>query len=135
MAVTGRSALSLYLSLVFLSGIGVGAFGHRLYTEKTAKAAPPRLSHEEAHRRYIREHQTRLKLNDEQVARLTVILDETRARFKQARDKMDPEMKQIQKDQRDRTRAILTPDQRVEYEKMLEERDNRRRGGPPPPGR
>jgi vacuolar-type H+-ATPase subunit E/Vma4 len=35
---------------------------------------------------------------------------------------MDPEMKQIQREQRDKIRDMLKPEQKAEYEKMLEER-------------
>lgn len=125
-------SLPVYLSLVFVSGAGVGVFGHRLFTAQTVIAKRPPFNHSEARKRYIDDHQSRLKLTDGQVTKLTTILDETRGRYKQARDKMDPEMKRIQQDQRNQTREILTPEQRVEYEKMLEERDSKRRHSQPP---
>jgi hypothetical protein len=128
----------LYVLLVFLSGALVGAFGHRLYTTKTVSAkSGKRPGPDEYRKRYMDEMSTRLKLDATQVQQLTVILDETRQRYKEARDRMDPEMKRIQEEQRDRIRGMLSADQRSEYEKMIEEkdrkyRDSRKSHGPPP---
>jgi hypothetical protein len=122
---------------VFASGAGVGAFGHRLFTTQSVPPERKSFNHEAARQKYLDDFRTRLKLSDVQVAKLVVILDDAKARFKQARDKMDPEMKQIQEDQRNRTREMLNPDQRAEYEKMLIERDRKRRDyqpGPPKSG-
>jgi len=137
-----RSSYSvlLYVLLIFLSGALVGAFGHRLYTTKSVSAkSGKRLSPDEYRKRYMDEMSARLKLDSNQVQQLTAILDETRQRYKEARDRMDPEMKRIQEEQRNRIRGMLSAEQRAEYEKMLEEKDRKyresRKGhGPPPPG-
>jgi hypothetical protein len=125
----------LYLSLVFFSGALVGTFGHRLYSAKSVVAEKEKQSRkpEEIRQRYLKEYETRLKLNSDQMQKLVVILDQSRARFKSAHDRMDPEMKQIMEDQRSAIRGILLADQMPEYEKMLEERERRRKqgGGPP----
>ncbi|MCC6394480.1 MAG: hypothetical protein IT167_28045 [Bryobacterales bacterium] len=111
--------VGLYLLLVFLSGTLVGAFGYRLYSVNTVSAKAP---HESYRKMYLNEMQTRLKLTPAQLSNLVFILDETKARFKAVRDRMDPEMKQIQHEQRDKIRDMLKPEQKAEYEKMLEER-------------
>jgi hypothetical protein len=59
--------------------------------------------------------------------KLVVILDESKARYKAARDRIDPEMKQIQQDQRDKIRQMLNDTQKAEYEKMLAERERQRK--------
>ncbi len=119
----GRSRISivLYLALVFLSGVVVGAVGHRLYTMQTVSAAKARHpSPEEYRRRYLQEMQTRLKLTEEQVRKIDAVLDETRDRFR-------AEVRAMQEDQARRVRAILNPEQQEEYEKMRRERDERRK--------
>ena len=70
---------------------------------------------------------TRLKLSDQQVTDLNVVLDSTRDRFRQLREKERPEVKAIQDDQVARIRVLLSSEQRAEYEKMREERDRRMR--------
>ncbi|MBV6433948.1 MAG: hypothetical protein IANPNBLG_04182 [Bryobacteraceae bacterium] len=111
--------VGLYLLLVFLSGALVGAFGYRLYSANSVSA---KANHESYRKIYLNEMQTRLKLTPAQLSNLVFILDETKARFKAARDRMDPEMKQIQHEQRNKIRDMLQPAQKAEYEKMLEER-------------
>lgn len=120
--------VGVYLLLVFASGAVVGGFGHRLYSTKTVDAKSPQpVKSEDWRERYLNEMRDRLHLDQPQMNRLAVILDESKARYKSVRDRMDPELKQIQIEQRDLIRQMLTPDQRPEYEKMLEERDRQRR--------
>jgi len=136
--------IALYVALVFLSGALVGGFGHRLYSAKEVSAkAPAHRSPEAWRQKYIGDMTTRLKLEKGQVDKLVQILDDSGSRFKAVRDRMDPEMKQIQLDQRDKIRGMLTADQKTEYEKILAERAKREQerekskgqsAPPPPPG-
>ena len=117
-------SIALYLFLIFTSGILVGAFGFRLYTGTpvSAKTTP---SPDEARKQYVGEMRSRLKLTPEQIEKLTVILDETRARSRQAHGVLDESVKQIKAHHIDAIRAMLTPEQRPEYEKLRAERDQR----------
>jgi uncharacterized membrane protein len=124
--------IGLYLLLVFISGAVVGGFGHRLYSTKSVGASSRTTTNNSDgwRERYLKEMNSRLQLTSEQTQRLVVILDESKARYKSVRDRMDPEMKQIQQEQRNLVRQMLSPEQRPEYEKMLEERErlSRERG-------
>jgi hypothetical protein len=53
-------------------------------------------------------------------------MDETRARFRQVRDKFEPEMQKIRDDQRQRISELLSPSQQAEWQKIIEERQRRR---------
>ncbi|MBS1825352.1 MAG: hypothetical protein JST93_08535 [Acidobacteria bacterium] len=118
----------LYLLLVFGSGALVGAFGYRLYSANTVNAEQSQKKSPEALRqRYLKDYESRLKLNPDQMQKLVVILDETRAKYKATHDSIDPEMKRIAAEQRERINAMLDDTQRVEYGKMLEERERRRK--------
>ena len=112
----------LYLVLLFLSGVAVGAFGLRLYTVNSVSARNP----EEFRRQYVAKLRDRLKLTDDQVSRLGPILDETRQQHRQLMEKHRPEYKAIQEEQVRKIRAILTDAQQPEYTKLLEERAKRR---------
>jgi hypothetical protein len=116
----------LYLALLFLSGIAVGVFGHRLYTLNSVNANVNPRNPEEFRRRYVAEMRTKLKLTDDQVARLGPILDETRQRHHELVDKHRPEFKAIQDEQVRKIRAILTDSQQAEYTAMLAEREKQR---------
>ena len=123
-----RSSLitGIYLLLLFLSGVAVGAFGLRLYTLNSVNASVNPRNPEEFRRRYVAEMRTRLKLTDDQVARLGPILDETRQRYHDLHEKHKPEMKAVQEDQVQKIRAILTDAQQSEYTKLLDERERLR---------
>jgi hypothetical protein len=116
----------LYLALLFLGGVVVGAFGHRLYTLNSVNASVNPRNPEEFRRRYVAEMRTRLKLTDDQVTRLGPVLDETRQRHRELMDKHRPEFKAIQDEQVRRIREILTDSQQAEYTRMLAEREKQR---------
>jgi hypothetical protein len=123
-----RSTLttSLYLALLFLGGVAVGVFGHRLYTLNSVNANVDPRNPKEFRRRYVAEMRSRLKLTDDQVSRLGPILDETRQRHQELMDKHRPEFKAMQDQQVQKIRGILTDSQQTEYTKMLDEREKRR---------
>lgn len=119
----------LYLALLFLSGVAVGAFGLRLYTLNSVRASG-RPSPEEFKRRYISELRTRLNLTDDQAGKLGPILDETRKQFRELHEKHRPELKAIQEGQTHRIEALLNDSQRVEYHRFLDEREKERQHEP-----
>src|SRR5215469_12487370 len=102
--------IALYLFLVFISGAVVGALGYRTYKPPSA-SSNARVSPEEFRRQYLQEIKTRVNLNDEQLQKVNAILDETRTRFHDARDKHNEIVKQIGDEQRAKMRAILAPEQ------------------------
>lgn len=113
------------LTLVFLSGAAVGGFAYHLYRAKSVNAVTPKTP-DEYRRGYMHEMTTRLHLSADQIAKLNVILDDTRARFRDFRERTRPEIKQIHAEQVEKTKNILSNEQRVEYEKMRQEREARR---------
>ena len=118
--------IALYLFLVFASGIVVGAFGFRLYSgTPVAAKTTPRISPEEWRRQYFEEMQSRLKLTPEQMRQLNEISDQSRSRFHDAHEKNDAILRQIREEQTAKVRAMLTDEQRPEYEKLRAERDAR----------
>jgi len=117
-----RAAIVAYVGLVFACGAVMGALGHRLYTVSSVSAKATR-NPEEFRKRVISDYQTRLKLSDTQVSKLSAIMDETRSRVEETRQKMKPAYQKIHEEQTDKVRAILNPDQQVEYEKIRKERE------------
>jgi hypothetical protein len=123
----------LYLVLVFVSGVLVGGFGVGLYSRRWSAE---RLSPDEMRKRYEEEMRSRLNLNAEQAEKLHAILEATRIRFHELREKYRPEVQAIQQSQVDSINTILDAKQQAEYTKLREERE---RQHPPPrkpkPGR
>ncbi len=122
-----NSTLALSLILVFFIGTVVGALGYRSYSLNTVSAKNPPKSPEDYRREYISEMQHRLSLRTEQVQKLETILDETRVKFRELRERSRPEMKAIQDAQTAEINAMLNPAQQVEYEKFRKERDDKRK--------
>ena len=120
---------SLYVLLVFLSGAVVGGFAHRLYMVNTVSAKP-----DEYRRKYMDEMRARLSLSSDQVAQVNAILDSTKARYhevkekwdKDAREKAKPELKAIHDDQVQKVKAILSETQRAGYDQLRAEREKLR---------
>ena len=120
--------IALYAALIFGSGALLGGFSHRLYTATTVAAnatVPKGPANFKA--RYIEESQRRLNLNEGQLSKLVVILDETRSRMNEVNARMEPEMDRIREEQIDKIAAMLTPTQLVEFEKLRKEREDRRK--------
>jgi Spy/CpxP family protein refolding chaperone len=121
-----RLTIALYVALIFASGVVLGVFGHSLYSVTSVQSGPlQRPRPEEVRKKTLAEMQARMKLTDEQVSKINSIYDETRARVSEVHEKYRPQMDAITKDQRDKVRSILSPEQVGEYEKMLKERDER----------
>jgi len=73
----------------------------------------------------MEESKARLDLTDDQVSKLKVIMDDTDARFRQAREHENQEIRQIRDEHMARVRMLLTPEQLPMYEKLHAEREAR----------
>ena len=124
-----RSAIALYLGLVFVSGAVLGVMGNRFYTASTTNRAKTnrRPSPEEFRRGYLDTMQMRLGLSEEQVAQLGIILDDTQVQFEKLQRSLQPEQRAIYRNQQDRIRALFDDKQLAEYDVMLREREERQK--------
>jgi biopolymer transport protein ExbB/TolQ len=130
----GKNKLSALFSLmlVFLSGTLVGAVSYRLYMVNTVSstapgARPAKFDPEEVRKRRISEMRDKVKLDDDQVAKLNDIYDHTRQQFHSLKKKGDEEGHAIWEKQKDAVRAILKPEQQPLYEQFQKEQDEQRR--------
>jgi len=129
-----RSSIALYIALVFISGLVLGGFGDHVYgtyrvtPAKTAKASK---SPEEVRRGIIEFWKNHLKLTDDQVLKVGLIMDETRARMDEVHRGTIPAQQEIRREQMDKMRSMLTPEQKSEYDRLQKEREDRiKKGGP-----
>lgn len=126
--ILSRKATVLYSVLIFASGGVLGALTHRLYTvSSVAATSRPSSGPDEWRRKYLAEMQSRLHLSSEQNLKLNIYLDETRSRVREAHAKAQPEVEQIKREQREKIKSMLDANQKTEYEKILEERDQKER--------
>jgi hypothetical protein len=121
-------AVPVYVLLVFLSGVMVGAVGYRLYATRTVTATvQPKMKPEEWRRHVVEDMRTRLKLNDDQVNKLQAAFDSTRQRFVASDQQNKAERKAIIEEQHQTIRSFLTDEQRAAYDRFLAERQEKRR--------
>jgi Spy/CpxP family protein refolding chaperone len=71
----------------------------------------------------MEESKTRLSLTDDQVEKLSAILDQTDARFREIRQHDNELIRQVREDHVERVRTILTAEQIPKYEKLHAERE------------
>jgi Spy/CpxP family protein refolding chaperone len=121
---------TFYLAIVFVCGLAVGAFGFRFYELRAVSAnAPTVRPPEEWKKRHLKDLDSRLHLTPEQRSRISAVLDETHAEMRVFLDKTRPEMDRIQNDQYAKVKAVLTPAQAAEYDRLHAEREHRREAG------
>jgi hypothetical protein len=121
------TSVFLYLALVFLSGIVVGAVGYGLYEARSVSAKSNPCSPDRLRRSYVDEMKLHFNLRPEQVTELETILDATHAKFQALRERNRPEVVAIQEEQAQKIRAILDEPQRAAYEKWHQERIKKRK--------
>ncbi len=125
-----RLSAILYLILVFASGVLVGVASTRLYAVKASVPAPaaPRTMAEFT-RRYTDEMRQRVGVNDQQVAAVEKILNDSKKRYDDLRREQRPMRDRIQQEQVDSIRAVLTDAQKPAYEAWRAERQKRSKSG------
>lgn len=127
-----RTQIALWMCLVLACGYVLGALSHKVYTVSTV-SANARRNPEEYRRQVMQEMRQRLSLSDEQFSKVNSILDETRQRYRSARQSIEPQMKQIHEDQQARIGALLSPAQIVAWQEFRKERaEQRKKTGEPP---
>ena len=129
-----KSSALLSLLLVFLSGTLVGGVSYRLYMVNSVNSGGlptgrerGKMDPEEVRKRRVNEMREKVKLDDDQVAKLNVIYDNTRQQFHALKKRGDEEGHSIWEKQKESVRAILRPDQLPLYEVHLKEQDEMRK--------
>jgi Spy/CpxP family protein refolding chaperone len=121
---------TFYLLIVFVCGLAAGVFGYRFYELRTVSANAPLVRPpEEWKKRHLKELDSRLHLTDDERTKISAIMDETHAEMRVFMDKTRPELDRIQQTQYARVKAVLTPAQAAEYDKLHAEREQRREAG------
>jgi Spy/CpxP family protein refolding chaperone len=118
-------SIAFYLALVFVSGSVVGALGYRTYNPPAARGSNTPPTPGEWKRQYMEESKARLNLTDDQVAKLSVIMDQTEGRFREQHEHENEMVQEIREDHIARVRSILMPDQLPKYEALHKERVER----------
>jgi len=118
-----RVSVALYLVLVFGSGMLVGVVSHRLYVTTTvsATATPPR-NMGELRQKYLADMRAAVGVNDRQLESVNRILDDSKRKFDELNASEKVLHDKIHQEMIDEVSALLTPQQKIAYEKWREER-------------
>jgi hypothetical protein len=112
--------------LVFASGILVGVVSHRLYvTTSTVSATaivPAPRTMDEVRKKYLADMRAKVGVNEQQVASVNQILDDTKRKFDELHAQEKPMHDKVTQEQVEAISALLTPPQKVAYDKWREER-------------
>jgi len=118
----------LLVLAVFVIGFLGGALSMNLY-ERLNPSSPPKKGSRNGNppQHHILEKMTeRLKLSPQQQEGIKAVLDNTFGQYGQIRKDIEPQMDAVRQQGRERIRAILSPEQLPEYEKMVDESNKRR---------
>jgi Spy/CpxP family protein refolding chaperone len=112
-----RKAVLLVL-ILFLLGIAVGSLGTYVVTTRVLAARPQAsLARNPGH--VMAMFTNDLGLNPDQQNRIQAILNDTRAKYAQLHEKLDPEYEQVRQQGRQHIRQVLTPEQLPKFEDLL----------------
>ena len=116
-------SVALYVLLVFTSGVAAGVLGQRLVTSKVVNADSAPRTPEQWRAKFVAELSQRLALDGTQVTKVNQILDITRARYNEVRERNRPEMQRIHDEQVDSIKAVLSDPQKSSYTQFLDEKE------------
>lgn len=124
----GNRKAVLLVFVLFLLGVAVGGLGTYAVTTRVlaARPQPPAtLTHNPGQvvARFTRE----LALTPDQQNQIQVIFNDTRGKYAQLHERLDPEYEQVRQQGRQRIRQILTPEQLPKFEELLRQLDEERR--------
>ncbi len=123
-----KGIVAFYLTLVFVAGSAFGFAVSQFYAARVASAEET--SHFQTAAEYrkglVASLDEDLKLDDDQVSEILQILDDVGERWYQVRDAMEPEFEAIRQERAERIMAVLSPEQRLTYERILDERRHHR---------
>lgn len=117
-----RLTATLYLILVFASGILVGIVAWRLYSTNTAIASTSTRS-TEFRKRYLAGMREKVGVNETQIVEITKILNDTKAKLDALDAQEKPLHDKIQQEHVDAIKALLNDQQKLAYDKWREERE------------
>ena len=118
--------IALYITLVFLAGVGVGVLAQRYVIPHSHPDGPGRFNPEHFRKAMVEGMTKRLHLDVAQVTQLQQILDDSGKEFHAFRESHKAEMAVIYDRQNTRIAGMLRPDQLAEFKKLQAEREAHR---------
>jgi hypothetical protein len=115
--------------VVFVLGLLLGGVGSHLWDEHVQGNGRPtaQINTKPTRDQVINSLTQRLRLTPDQQKQVIVVIDDTRAKWQALYASGDAEHEQIRQQARASIRAVLTPDQQVEYDDYMRQMDEQRK--------
>ncbi|HUX67104.1 MAG TPA: hypothetical protein VMV31_06420 [Terriglobales bacterium] len=114
---------SLYVGLIFVSGLLLGGTLMNLAEHYWLHAHTANEYDIRQHRLIAAKMSQRLHLSPQQQSQVDAILQQTVGQYQQLEQRLAPQFDQLRQQDRDHLRAILNPQQRVEFDTIVREVD------------
>ncbi|PYT93075.1 MAG: hypothetical protein DMG36_11555 [Acidobacteria bacterium] len=122
---------AVWVVVVFLLGAAAGGMLGYGYAHRSVAAASAPLSEPERRAKRVAELTQDLVLTSDQAKQLDAILMQRHAEVKTIRDQSDAQLDQVRQKGRDQIRAILTPEQKPNFEEFLKKMDEEKKRNAP----
>lgn len=125
---TVQQKASLWLTLVFVLGVALGAVLGYAFAHRSYAAGPTQQLTAEQRRVQRREQMVQeVGLSQEQQKQVTAILDEAQVSYKSIHAVSDPQVDAVRQKSRDKIRQILTSEQKPKFEDFIRRLDEERK--------
>ena len=119
---------TIWLALVFVLGIALGAVLGYAFAHRSYAAAVPAQPTADQRRAQKREQLTReVGLTPDQQTQVIAILDQAQSEYKGIHAVSDPQIDAVRQKSRDKIRQILTAEQKPKFEEFVRKMDEERK--------
>ncbi|MGD0962531.1 MAG: hypothetical protein ABSA57_01370 [Candidatus Acidiferrales bacterium] len=124
-ATKARSEAAMLVALVFLLGILLGGVGNHLWGERVWGVRADVPSPQQKHLSVLLTQQ--LQLTSDQQKQIHVIIEETQLKWRALYGPLDGQRDQIRAESHDQMRAILTPEQKPQFDAFMKQLEEQRK--------
>ena len=122
MTLKGRIRLKVWLVLLGVFALG-SVTGAALDSVYRLRSSANQFKEREKGEAFLNRMRSELGLNEQQAAQINTIVNESRNEFRALRAEARPRYDAIRQKERERIRAILTPDQQQKFDQMVARKD------------
>ncbi len=108
-----------YVALIFISGLLLGATAMNFIEHYVLHAETANEYDIREHREVAKEMAQLLHLSNQQRRQVDTILQQTVGQYQQLEQRLAPQFDQLRQHDRQRLRAILTPEQRTKFDQIV----------------
>src|SRR6202521_6206437 len=114
---------ALWVGVVFLLCAALGGMIGYVFARHTALAAPPQMTEAAKRAQKVQRLTQELNLSPDQQKQLDAIMASVQAQYKAIHQSTDPQINEARQKGREQIRAILTPEQQLTFEEILQRID------------